>query len=100
MPVEEYQALVREKVRPIYEELKERSKREKLLVPKVVYGYFPCQSEGNDLIVYDRTKKSVSLSRASLPGKHLCLADFFASRESGKDGRGCVSPRHRGATRE
>ena len=54
-PAEEYQALVTSKVRPIYEELKERSKREELLVPKVVYGYFPCQSEGNDLIVYDES---------------------------------------------
>ena len=35
MPLEQYQALVREKVRPVYEEIKERSKREKLLVPKV-----------------------------------------------------------------
>ena len=38
---EEYEALVRDKVRPIYEELKERSKREQLLLPRVVYGYFP-----------------------------------------------------------
>ena len=37
---EDYQELVREKVRPIYNELKERTKREKLLVPQVVYGYF------------------------------------------------------------
>ena len=48
MPPEEYQVLVRDKVRPIYEEIKERSKREKLLVPKAVYGYYQCQSEGND----------------------------------------------------
>ncbi len=57
MPLEEYQALVRNKVRPIFEELKERSKREELLVPKLVYGYFKCQSEGNDLIVYNEDKE-------------------------------------------
>jgi len=39
-PAKEYEALVRETVRPIYEELKERSKREQLLQPRVVYGYF------------------------------------------------------------
>lgn len=83
---DEYQALVREKVRPIYEELKTRSKREGLLIPKVVYGYFPCQSEGNDLIVYDADHKEqvrFTFPRQS-SGKHLCLADFFASCASGR----------------
>ena len=77
---------MREKVRPIYEELKERSKREDLLVPRVVYGYFPCQSDGNDLIVYDEANKErVKFTFPRQPaGNHLCLADFFASRESGK----------------
>jgi 5-methyltetrahydrofolate--homocysteine methyltransferase len=84
MPPEEYQTLVQEKVRPIYEELKERSKRKELLVPKLVYGYYQCQSEGNDLIVYDQ-KTEVRFTFPRQPaGKHLCLADFFASRESGK----------------
>jgi 5-methyltetrahydrofolate--homocysteine methyltransferase len=86
-PPEEYQTLVRETVRPIYEELKERSNREKLLLPRVVYGYFPCQSSGNDLIVYNEDKKTERL-RFTFPrqpeGKHLCLADFFASKESGR----------------
>ena len=86
-PAEEYEALVRETVRPIYEELKERSKREKLLVPRVVYGYFAAQSSGNDLIVYHEDQKSEQM-RFTFPrqpsGKHLCLADFFTSKESGR----------------
>jgi 5-methyltetrahydrofolate--homocysteine methyltransferase len=84
LPPDEYQKLVREKVRPIYEELKERSEREKLLVPKVVYGYYRCQSEGNDLIVYDEDREVRFTFPRQPAGKHLCLADFFASRESGK----------------
>ena len=84
MPLEDYQALVRDKVRPIYEEIKERSKREKLLVPKVVYGYYQCQSEGNDLIVYDDGREVRFTFPRQPAGKHLCLADFFASRDSGK----------------
>jgi 5-methyltetrahydrofolate--homocysteine methyltransferase len=85
-PPDEYQKLVRDKVRPIYEELKERSKREELLVPKVVYGYFACQSSGNDLIVYDENQREqVRFTFPRQPaGKHLCLADFFASQESGR----------------
>ena len=86
MPPDQYQALVRDKVRPIYEEIKERSKREQLLVPKVVYGYFACQSSGNDLIVYDENQREqVRFTFPRQPaGKHLCLADFFASQESGR----------------
>jgi 5-methyltetrahydrofolate--homocysteine methyltransferase len=86
-PAEEYQSFVRDTVRPIYEELKGRSKRERLLLPKVVYGYFPGQSSGNDLIIYQDDQKTERL-RFSFPrqpeSKHLCLADFFASVKSGR----------------
>lgn len=86
-PTEEYEALVRDKVRPIYEELKQRSKRDELLVPRVVYGYFPCQSSGNDLIILNEDQETERL-RFTFPrqpaGKHLCLADFFAAKDSGR----------------
>jgi 5-methyltetrahydrofolate--homocysteine methyltransferase len=84
MPLEEYQALVREKVRPIYQELKERSVRKKLLDPKLVYGYYQCQSEGNDLIVYDEGKEVRFTFPRQPAGKHLCLADFFSAKDTGK----------------
>jgi 5-methyltetrahydrofolate--homocysteine methyltransferase len=84
---DQYETLVREKVRPIYDEIKERSKRERLLVPKVVYGFFPCQSSGNDLIVYQDDQQTERM-RFTFPrqpgGKNLCLADYFASANSGK----------------
>ena len=86
-PAEEYDALVRETVRPIYEELKERSKREQLLAPRVVYGYFPAQSLGNDLIIYEDDQQTERM-RFTFPrqpaGKRLCLADFFAAKDSGR----------------
>ena len=84
---EEYQSFVAEHVRPVFEELKARSERERLLIPKVVYGYFPAQSSGNDLIVYEDDARTERL-RFTFPrqpsGKHLCLADYFASVESGR----------------
>ncbi|HEX8499502.1 MAG TPA: methionine synthase [Pyrinomonadaceae bacterium] len=86
-PAEEYRALVEEKVRPVYEELKARSEREQLLVPQVVYGYFPCQSEGNDLVVYredGRTERARFTFPRQPAGRRLCLADFFAPKESGR----------------
>jgi 5-methyltetrahydrofolate--homocysteine methyltransferase len=86
-PAEEYETLVRETVRPIYEELKERSKREQLLTPRVAYGYFPCQSSGNDLIILKDDQKSERM-RFTFPrqpsGKRLCLADFFAAKDTGR----------------
>ena len=84
---DEYRAFVSEHVRPVYEELKARSDRERLLKPKVVYGYFHCQSAGNDLIIYQDDAKT-ERTRFTFPrqpsGKHLCLADYFASVESGR----------------
>jgi 5-methyltetrahydrofolate--homocysteine methyltransferase len=84
---EDYQTFVAEHVRPVYDELKARSERERLLVPKVVYGYFHCQSSGNDLIVYQDDAQT-ERARFTFPrqpsGKHLCLADYFASVESGR----------------
>ncbi|MGB9180024.1 MAG: methionine synthase [Pyrinomonadaceae bacterium] len=84
---EDYRALVEKTVRPAYEELKERSKREELLAPRVVYGYFPCNSSGNDLIIYEDDLKTERL-RFTFPrqpaGKRLCLADYFASQDSGR----------------
>jgi 5-methyltetrahydrofolate--homocysteine methyltransferase len=84
---EDYQAFVAEHVRPVLDELKERSIREGLLVPRAVYGYFPCQSSGNDLIIYEPGTRN-ERTRFTFPrqpaGKHLCLADYFASVESGR----------------
>jgi 5-methyltetrahydrofolate--homocysteine methyltransferase len=84
---EEYRAFVAEKVRPVYDELKLHSERENLLIPQVVYGYFPCQSEGNDLVVYhedERTERTRFTFPRQPGGRRLCLADFFASKESGR----------------
>ena len=62
------------------------------LKPQGVYGYWPAQSHGNELIVYDPNTtgngKPSELTRFSFPrqpsGELLCLADYFASVESGK----------------
>ncbi|HEX5704516.1 MAG TPA: methionine synthase [Pyrinomonadaceae bacterium] len=84
---EEYQAIVAEHVRPVYEELKQRSEQHGLLIPKVVYGYFRCQSSGNDLIIYQddgRTERTRFTFPRQPAGKHLCLADYFASVDSGR----------------
>jgi len=84
---EDYRQLVADHVRPTYNVLKERSKRERLLTPRVVYGYFPCQSSGNDLVIYEPDEKTERM-RFTFPrqpaGKRLCLADYFAAQDSGQ----------------
>ncbi|HEY0457745.1 MAG TPA: methionine synthase [Pyrinomonadaceae bacterium] len=88
---QEYEQTLREIVYPKFAEIKAQAIREKLLEAKLVYGYFPCQSEGNDLIIYEADEKTERL-RFTFPrqpidqrgGKNLCLADYFASKDSGK----------------
>jgi 5-methyltetrahydrofolate--homocysteine methyltransferase len=49
----DYKRILQEQIYPEFEALKLKIKKEQLLEPKAVYGYFPCQSDGNDLIIYD-----------------------------------------------
>ncbi|HEX9615608.1 MAG TPA: vitamin B12 dependent-methionine synthase activation domain-containing protein, partial [Bacteroidota bacterium] len=92
MPEAEYQKILRDQVHPELAALKLKVKNEKFLIPKVVYGYFPAQSDGEDLIVYDpdewKRSQPVERLRFSFPrqkeGKHFCISDFFAPVESGR----------------
>src|SRR6202049_2292517 len=49
----DYLRLVEEKFRPIKKKLEEEVAETGLFEPKVVWGYFPCLSEGNDVVVYE-----------------------------------------------
>ena len=81
----EYDRLVAETVRPLYEALKRRSVAEGLLRPKVAYGYFRCFSDGDTVVVEDGTKRhEFPFPRQAAP-PHLCIADYFKSREEGGD---------------
>ncbi|MGN6505392.1 MAG: dihydropteroate synthase, partial [Tepidisphaeraceae bacterium] len=51
MTEEAYEALLADKARPVFEDLKRRALAEGFIEPKVVYGYFPVQADGDDLIV-------------------------------------------------
>ncbi|MBJ7348729.1 MAG: B12-binding domain-containing protein, partial [Thermoleophilaceae bacterium] len=58
------------------------------LHPRALLGYFPCYSEGNELVVLDPADRETVLERLVFPrqpkGERICLADFFKSRESGE----------------
>jgi 5-methyltetrahydrofolate--homocysteine methyltransferase len=94
---EDYARLVEEKYRPIKKKLEEDVLASGLFEPKVVYGYFPAQSDGNDIIVYQPEAAAHSknggsqgkeILRFTFPrqreGRKLAIADFFAPKSSGK----------------
>src|SRR5436190_4808637 len=101
---EDYAKLVEQKYRPIKKELEEEIVASGLFEPKVVWGYFPAQSEGNDVVVYKvpdpAEHGSAGQPRAAAPtqsqeflrftfprqreGRRLCISDFFAPKSSGK----------------
>jgi 5-methyltetrahydrofolate--homocysteine methyltransferase len=84
----EYERLIREEFGPKLEELKAEAQANGWLSPKVVYGYFPCHAEGNDLVVLDPAHRKAELARLRLPrqpdDRNLCLADYFRE-EKGSD---------------
>jgi 5-methyltetrahydrofolate--homocysteine methyltransferase len=111
---EDYARLVEEKYKPILAELQKDAIVGGWFEPKAVYGYFPCQSEGNDLILYapeagmtledfrggtpnfpsgvleagEVMPKLPELMRFSFPrqaeGRRLSISDYFLPVSSGR----------------
>ncbi|MCY7391776.1 MAG: methionine synthase, partial [Leptolyngbyaceae cyanobacterium CAN_BIN12] len=91
---EEYDQFLQETVYPILERWKTRIVAENLLQPQVIYGYFPCQSAGNSVHLYDPAIADGSdgitspLVTWKFPRqkslRRYCIADFFAAKESGQ----------------
>lgn len=88
----EYERMVREVFEPTLARLTDAAKREGWLTPKAVYGYFPAQSRGNDLIVFEpgvyaNAGSLTELARFHFPRQEgrerLCIADYFRVQDSG-----------------
>lgn len=85
-----------EKLRKEFDERRhdmlKRAEKEGWLEPQAVYGYWPAQSDGDDLLIYDPTTLESSqpqeMERLSFPrqagGEELSLADYFLPVDSGK----------------
>jgi 5-methyltetrahydrofolate--homocysteine methyltransferase len=107
----DFEKLTEEKARPVFESLQKEAIEQGFLQPRVVYGYFPVQAEGDDLIVYhieafeqglrpspehQARESEGGVIRPEGPAKewlrfrfprqegrrHLCISDFFRSRAS------------------
>jgi len=101
---DQYEQILDEKARPVFELLQRRAIEEGLLEPKVVYGYFPVQSQGDDVILYHVEEFLGCTCHPGGPGRpqpaakprpwmrfafprqegrrRLCVSDFFRSVES------------------
>src|SRR3981081_3418584 len=108
----DYVRLVEGQFRPIKKRLVDEVAASGLFEPKVVYGYFPAQSDGNDVVIFEPDKLPSSRSAgqpgacpelaegAAVPtlarellrftfprqreGRRLSISDFFSPRASGK----------------
>ena len=86
----EYENMVETEGRPRLRSLLNEVQANGWLNAAVVYGYFPCYSEGNDLVIlhHDGDNKGKERTRFTFPrqtrDRRLCISDFFASKESGK----------------
>jgi 5-methyltetrahydrofolate--homocysteine methyltransferase len=92
----EYEAMLEDTIEPVFERLKEQCRREGILRPAVVYGYFPCSSEGNDLVIWNHEDVDAGgrlraggreVLRFTFPRqsdkRRLCISDFFRSAGEG-----------------
>jgi 5-methyltetrahydrofolate--homocysteine methyltransferase len=87
-PQAEWDRYLDMEIRPIYRDLVARCEEQHILQPRAVYGYWPCHSEGNALILYDPSDRQREIARFEFPRQveepYLCLADYWRSRESGE----------------
>ncbi|MDP9443060.1 MAG: methionine synthase [Actinomycetota bacterium] len=83
-----YDELVEQEGRPRLRMWLDRLQTEAIMEPAVVYGYWPCYSDADDLVVLDAGRHAEEVARFTFPrqrrDRFLCLADFFRTKDSGE----------------
>jgi len=78
---EAFKAYIDAEVRPILRDLLKKCEDEDILLLRAIYGFWPVQSDGDQLIVYDPQDRETKIARFDFPrqGKppYWCLSDFF-----------------------
>jgi len=76
------------RIRSVFREQLGAAKASGVLVPQVVYGYFPANGDGDDLVVWTSNARSAEAARFHFPRQqaapYLCIADFFRPAEAGE----------------
>jgi 5-methyltetrahydrofolate--homocysteine methyltransferase len=71
----------KERLAPLLRDQIAKARADDLLHPKVVYGYFPANADGDDLVIWDDERAQNELTRFNFPRQqqdpYLCIADFF-----------------------
>ncbi|HEX8805088.1 MAG TPA: vitamin B12 dependent-methionine synthase activation domain-containing protein, partial [Acidimicrobiales bacterium] len=69
------------RIRPTLRSELAQAKAEGLLVPQVVYGYFPANGDGDELVIWTDEARTAERARFRFPRQskapYLCIADFF-----------------------
>lgn len=85
---EAWETLQREEFYPRLQAMQEDAEKTAWLQPSVRYGFFPANSQGNDLIIFDPVEQDKELTRFVFPRQpareRLCLADYFLPLDAGK----------------
>jgi 5-methyltetrahydrofolate--homocysteine methyltransferase len=84
----EYKDFIQGHVDPLFYQWCERAEERKWLQPKVAYGYFPCNSEQNELVIYTAEDHAQEACRIKFPRQiadgRRCIADYFLPLSSGR----------------
>ncbi|HIE21214.1 MAG TPA: methionine synthase, partial [Acidimicrobiia bacterium] len=84
----ENDAEFKERLQPLLREQLATARADDLLVPAVVYGYFPANGDGDELVVWEDDTRNNQLARFRFPRQsedpYLCIADFFRPADSGE----------------
>ena len=84
---EAYDELIENTVRPEFEALKKHCKENNFLIPQVVYGYFPCNRDGDHVFLFEAHSDN-ELLRFHFPRQkkapYRSIADFFVPIDSGR----------------
>ncbi len=92
---DEWVKYVNSEIRPIYRDLAARCEKEDILQPAAVYGYWPCNRDGDDLIIFAPPPRDLDrpelhgheIARFTFPRQkkapYWCLSDFWRPLAAG-----------------
>src|SRR4051812_26202132 len=86
---EAWEKLVAEEFQPRLERMWAEQKTDKAFIkPRAKLGYFPCNSDGNEIVIFDPEDHDKEINRLVAPrqpkNNRICLADFFRPIDSGE----------------
>lgn len=84
----EYKEFIQSHVEPLFYQWCEKAKEKGWIQPKVAYGYFPCNSDKNELVIFRPENHSAEFCRIAFPrqiaDQRRCIADFFLPLSTGR----------------